>query len=72
MYAEMSYQIILATECLIAHCTHVRAHTTMYASMPYQIDLLTECLITNFTSIRALTTMNAFVMNVSLVNPGSP
>jgi hypothetical protein len=59
MYASMSYQIALITECLITYCTVVRALTTMYASMPYQIALCTNCLITYGTAIEAITTMHA-------------
>jgi hypothetical protein len=57
MHAFKYYQTALVNECLITHCTGIRALTTMCASMCYQTALVNECLITQFTNIRALSTM---------------
>jgi hypothetical protein len=61
MFAFVSYQSSLVTECLITQFTNIRALTTMEMSMSYQIAMLAECPITYFTNIRTLTTMFAFV-----------
>jgi len=42
MYALMSYEIALVTECLITHMTSIRSLTTMYVLMSYQMSLVTE------------------------------
>jgi len=57
MYACMLYQIILVTECLITHITHIRALTTVCAFMCCNTALVIESLITHTTNIRALTSM---------------
>jgi len=59
MYALMSPELALFTECLITNIKDIRALTSMDVLMSCQTALLTECLTTHMTYIRALTTMHA-------------
>ena len=61
MYALMSYQIALLTECLITQITGISTLTTMYAMMCYLIAPTNERFITHITNIRALTRMYALM-----------
>jgi hypothetical protein len=54
MYALMSLQIELLTECLITHITAKWPLTTMYSLMVLQFPLLSEPLITHIAAILAL------------------
>jgi len=53
LYAFMSNETVVLTECLITHITAKKALTTMYELMIYQTALDTDCLIIHITSIRA-------------------
>jgi hypothetical protein len=74
MYALMSYQMALMTECHITHRTGIWALTTMYALMSYQMTLFTECLVTHFTqmwthkliSITGISAFNSVYIKLSI------